>query len=221
MINNAKDFFDFLEKNSTQTRTMIFRGQKTEKYELIPSVGRFKQAVLDNEFNKNSEKAMLDSFMQKGYPYLSKDNSSGELLAVAQHHGLPTRLLDWTWNPLVAFYFSVVDDNNNQNAAVYYSSKEAFEIPSKDFDPFKISKLTLYYPKQVTPRLIAQSGLFLIHPKPTLPIRDKNIKKIVVHKDVRKEIKVILETLGVHHATLFPGLDGIGNYVKWLYTSIH
>ncbi len=46
------------------------------------------------------------------------------LLAIAQHYGVPTRLLDWTWNPFTAAYFAARDAANRQQKAVGEQSKD-------------------------------------------------------------------------------------------------
>lgn len=84
----------------------IFRGVSNSKYTLRPKVGR----VLDGQqpFTPAKEKALYERFNQFSALYRSgRLDDPWENIAVAQHHGLPTRLLDWTFNPLVAAYFAL------------------------------------------------------------------------------------------------------------------
>lgn len=61
----------------------------------------------------------MDIFEKESSAYLHKSpTSKWESLMIAQHHGLPTRLLDWSHNSLVALYFAVKKCDGN-DAAVY------------------------------------------------------------------------------------------------------
>ncbi len=60
--------------------------------------------------------AMLNEFKQCAQDYLSiKPKNDFEWMFLAQHYGIPTKLLDWTTDPLVALFFAVDEDISNRN----------------------------------------------------------------------------------------------------------
>ncbi|GAB4191739.1 MAG: hypothetical protein Tsb002_20780 [Wenzhouxiangellaceae bacterium] len=84
----------------------IYRGVTKAEYELLTTLGRV--ALKDGKDYKTTEKRLLRTFQERAIPYISnKPENDWEWLALAQHHGLPTRLLDWSRNPLVATYFAI------------------------------------------------------------------------------------------------------------------
>jgi hypothetical protein len=80
--------------------TNVFRGLSCAAWDLRPSLSRPSRDYV------NVENHLLRAFRkyarQDSVPY----DSIWNLLAVAQHHGLPTRLLDWTYSPFVALHFA-------------------------------------------------------------------------------------------------------------------
>ena len=109
-ITTIKELFDFLTECSDDPHNVIFRGVRKKSYALIPSIGRVRTEK-GNSYTPKREELLLKLFKQKAYPFI-KDHVTCklELLSIAQHHGIPTRLLDWTRNPLVAVYFAVKDE---------------------------------------------------------------------------------------------------------------
>jgi hypothetical protein len=221
-ITDIKQLFDFLKACSDNPHNLIFRGVRKKSYTLMPSIGRFRTEK-GELYTPAKEELLLKLFKQKAYPFV-KDHlhSKLELLSIAQHHGIPTRLLDWSRNPLVAVYFAVRDDfakhEPKEDSVIYtYHPKTKVDLED-DFDPFAITSIRRYIPKYWSPRITAQSGLFTVHPNPTKPYTSSEITSIFISFDLRKEIKKRLNRFGMHEANLFPDLDGISKHIKWLRT---
>ncbi len=93
----------------------VYRGMSDNEWGLMPSLNR----VCSHDLTL--EKQMLRSFRKYGYADLQQVTSFWQLLALAQQFGLPTRLLDWTYSPLVAAHFATEDQNAYDRDGVIWS----------------------------------------------------------------------------------------------------
>ena len=90
-----------------------YRGLTDCSYELVPTIGR-------GSYSIDYEQGLLNVFKQNAAQFIvDRPQSEWEWLFLARHHSLPSRLLDWTENPLIGLYFAVNSaDSANENDAV-------------------------------------------------------------------------------------------------------
>ncbi|MGA7724338.1 MAG: FRG domain-containing protein [Opitutaceae bacterium] len=186
---------------------MLFRGVSRFEFDLIPTVGRDHSmsvsAVTRHEAN------CLAIFRRLGAPHLKFPKCPRwDLLAIAQHHGMPTRLMDWTFNPLVALYFAVRDDEDT-DAAIYTADPRSVLHITKDENPFDLKGDRWFWPPHVTPRITAQMALFSIQANPMRPLTHESVTKHLVPSEHRNRFRTLLNKWGIHEGTMFPDLDGI------------
>jgi len=216
-IHSFVEFHNLIEKH--QGKNIVFRGVKDSRFEITPSIGRL---PIDSTKIEESEETIFKQFKEQALPHLNfTPRNDWEWLALAQHHGLPTRLLDWTTNPLIALYFSVEEDCKSDSAVyIYVDNQPPVDLALSEYQNpllFPSDQPVLRYtPAHLTPRIIAQSGLFTVHQNVTQGFTSEQIHKVVIPNAIRKKLKQQLYRYGIHRATIYPGLDGTSAHIKWL-----
>ncbi len=208
----------------------LFRGVRDANFDLIPSIGRPDTRVDTFSYSLEDERALFAAFKNEARPYLSyQPTTELEWLAVAQHHGVPTRLLDWTESFLTALYFAVAEGgaqrvfSEKQNKfihrevapAVYMTKGVPFCAP--ETDPFKLTEVRAYTPPHISPQIPAQRSILTIHPKPNEPVNYPDLKKLTIEPKFCVTLKMTLAHQGITYGSLFPVMHGLATQLCWDY----
>lgn len=220
----VNSFFGYLEKVH-EFKHGFYRGVADARYTLVPKLGRVDIAKLSQaglaQTASQLESTVIDTFKRGAIPYLpSIPRSDWEWLAIMQHHGAPTRLLDWSYSPLVALHFAVDDVWRSDHAtsgvaaAVYHFDCGTVCDIREHPDPLQLIDVKVFGPPEVSPRIAAQQGVFTIHPLPWADYDDARITKFILPHTIKQECSDRLRRLGIHHAKLFPGLDTLCDHIN-------
>lgn len=207
----------------------VYRGQNSD-WPLLPSIGRYDLTQLGYDSWRAFHQHIVETFVRLGRPFFGSypvvDPGTSEAWVIAQHHGLPTRLLDATTNPLKALYFAVNNPEHDQESGsvwvITYNGwrNELNVAQAEHWD----SETTVFFPAQYTPRLTAQEGAFLLCPLPendqpmspldTLTLPGLHFLRISIAGRYKAPIRRELSLLGIKSRLLFPELDGVARGIR-------
>lgn len=222
-LRSWRDFMKFVDAHAEAR--WIFRGVSGVGHPLVPRVGRVhrktRSGAAHNVYTPEYERIILHNFRRRARLFSPTVGlSKWQLLGLAQHHGLPTRLLDWTTNPLAAAYFAVSSGSDSQDAVVQAVWLERVPIvdTSGDDDPFDVREVGVVFPDVVAPRIAAQRGVFTIHAEPTKPWEPgKRLRPFTILADARPFFQRRLFYLGIDAAHIMSDMDGLAQTLHWQY----
>ncbi|WP_078943270.1 FRG domain-containing protein [Streptomyces aureus] len=230
---------------------VVYRGLSNARYDLHTSLFRLRDRA-----SGEVEQHLLRNFRK----YAHRDTSPGDWdwnwLSVGQHHGLPTRLLDWTFSPYVALHFATSNVQHfDQDAAVwcvdYVATHNLLPAPLYDEiaalggglfttemlnkaaksldefdkyrDPHGRGLLVFFEPPSLDDRIVNQSAVFSAISHPTACLSDWLLdhrdlyRKIVIPADQKWIVRNYLDQANVTERVLFPGLDGLSQWLLRYY----
>lgn len=244
-----KLFYDTWDDKIQRHRSSyIYRGMDDAQSTLLTSLAR-----LGGPFEK-LERHLIRNFRKYAHSNESPGDSLWNWLAVAQHHGLPTRLLDWTYSPYVALHFATQNlDSYDKDGVIWglnYTALNEVLPPSmkkviereesntftadmlnsvcKNLDELQELEqeefLVFLEPPSLDNRIVNQYALFsLLSNSHTLldDFLEKHSEfyfKIVFPAELKWEIRDKLDQANITERVLYPGLDGLSQWLKRHYS---
>lgn len=230
-VKDLKSFLGYLKNDSrTYKGPMWYRGQSKKEWKLIPSIAR--------QTKTNPEQNLIKRFKQNATLLINpRPQEEYDWLFIMQHHGVATRLLDWTESPLAGIYFSVYENEDNDGALWVLLPVEFNKLSNiqpdypNDIPSFEDSALQTYMPTSIAgeatsrllplaalavrnnPRMQAQLSVFTINHRDNTPIEaiggKKHIWRFIIPRRYKKVLRDELRMLGIDKFRLFPELSNV------------
>lgn len=224
-VNSFQEFLNNVDHGQNSTESSLwFRGTGKSSYTLSPSLHRHTE-VTDSASMLEYEKKLLTRFKERSVPYLQhRIDDVWELLFLMQHHGMPTRLLDWTENPFISLFFALSSSTRNHegnyedDAAVWIlspprwnqcvfsnisyrgSAMSPTESTVTSYQPNTEAQLMHENPVAIlgihnSPRIVAQRGSFSLFGKSLTPM-ETIYEDGVFEQDTLRKIEIPSEIIG-------------------------
>lgn len=220
IANNISSFLDIIQdclfdfEKAYPSGKAVFRGQSDSGYELLASLFR-------------TEKESSFEYSQIHFLRASKfveESDELEIAIRAQHYGYYTRLMDVSYNCLIALYFACAG-KYDKDGAVFIMSVESYLPPTaielselykriiKDVDILKTINYIHQPPLIIetiknNDRIIAQSGAFLLFFNDKHRLDDDKVIKVLVPKEIKSDILDQLHNLfNIYNGTVFPEIE--------------
>lgn len=238
-ISSLSDFFGVLDGIVTpKADAYWFRGHPAKKYELVPSALRY-----DTVQKRDCAVGVLQEFRRLTELRIKPGASPADRLQwcqIAQHHGLPTRLLDWTANVAVALYFACCKDPDDDGLVVLMNPIDLNRLSigeSRVLEPaldaaqiVRIVELDgridtspqatpniAIHPVYNTERLQLQRGAFTLHGSRKFDIDKAQAPSLVCIPILREHKQRLIDQLGgigVDEMSIFPEPEHVCNHLR-------
>jgi hypothetical protein len=236
-LQNWLDCPQWQEQHNGKPR-FAFRGQVDSHCPLRTSLARlfYEGPVASNEWRRRELKMyrMFRERLLETCPGMYDAWRPLDVLALMQHHGLPTRMLDFTFSPGVAVYFALNDACGESaiwvvDCAFLEQRREQLGLPdycgpthSPEYDVFHKELEARYRsvgsimtPRQLNERLAAQRGCFFVQGSISMEVPEELLHtKVIISEAVAFEALSRLRSLGFGRRRLFPNLDTLADEVR-------
>ncbi|EIV8661264.1 FRG domain-containing protein [Vibrio furnissii] len=192
----------------------LFRGQANSQWKILPKAKRV-------PFSQRNDIDLFNHWKRQAIEYVENQPlNEWHWLALAQHHGLATRLVDWSSNPLVAAFFACADSSHDGAIYAYLGKSYVHEQSFLSSKPWDICETVIFHPHIKSRRVSNQCGSFTLSPEPELCFSEQlkdseEIVKIIIDKDCKNDLLLELSLYGINSKYIYPDLDGLSQFVNW------
>ncbi len=209
---------------NNEQQQFIYRGQPSSKFDVSSSAYREVCKMRgDTEINADDIKRYHQLLLEQAHKINSEEekklsSSPFELLAILQHGGAKTGLIDFSYNPLVALFFACQSNDvcRYEDGVVYYVKKSKFAIINDACtieNVFAHSDEWYNYilePAALNTRILSQQGCFVI---PNIGhIKGMILDKFIIPYKNKSDILKSLAHIGISEMTLFKDFYGFCNW---------